>query len=133
MFNSSKRILVPALLASALVATWRAHSFQVARCPERTPDPETAQFCDGGIQSTCENIAQPGECNGKKRDREVIMTSCMQAACSKCLTLETLCWTEYQCVWNQDTNKCENGSQTDSGTVMAKFAAGCEGWPGCEQ
>ena len=95
-------------------------------CNGKKPDYDSLEFCDGGIQSTCETIEYPPACTGQRKERFLVTHSCVDGECTDhCTQLEQPCWVEYQCVWNVDRGRCESGAVTGSASTMAKVSVAC--------
>jgi len=122
------------VLLVALIASVGADPPSLEDCTETKPDPNSMQFCDGGIQSTCEMIDTAPACTGTRKDRRLVTQNCVAGACDDaCKQLELVCWIEYQCVWDQGDEKCENGEQVGTATTMAKANPPCKAKVGCNQ
>lgn len=98
----------------------------IPNCSETIPDPESMAFCDGGVQSTCENIESAPQCTGTKKTRSSVTQNCAEGKCyNHCTQREVLCWIEYHCLWNYQQDRCETGETASSSTIMAKSQAAC--------
>jgi hypothetical protein len=94
-------------------------------CPDKAADPESAAYCDGGIQNTCEMIESQADCKDTRKDREVIFTTCMDNEGTACVTISLPCWREYGCNWNQNKERCESGELVQQSQTMAKATQDC--------
>ena len=116
---------VVSLLVFAVAAV-RAQVGGTPRCNGKKPDYDSLEYCDGGVQSTCETIEYPPACTGQRKDRSLVTYNCVDGECTDhCVSVEQACWVEYQCVWNAGQGKCENGAVTGSASTTAKASLAC--------
>lgn len=102
-------------------------------CNEKVPDYEGGGWCGGFIQHTCPMAQTQEACTGRRKEREQVTQDCIAAECWwHCYQAEILCWVEYECVWNQQESKCENGTMTDYAMIQAKtYTDNCARDAGC--
>jgi len=109
-----------------LVAYWDLRS-EGQICPDLAPDPNSAVYCDGGIQDNCAGIQDESTCESvQRKDREIIIPNCMSQVGSKCLQKSVVCYRLYNCVWDETHEVCKNAAAPISvSSTMAKVGGSC--------
>lgn len=114
--------MVPAILAFLTI---------LGDCNGEYPDFTQQEFCDGGIQSACENVATQALCTGIKRKRYLVTYACAEGGfCyENCVNGTWPCWQDTVCVWTG--SNFVSGLAIDSGTTQGKVNGPCERAPDC--